>query len=171
VQRQKQTISEANMAMRDLILRIAAGWPAYRQKERVDKDDPIYVLVVQKFPQELRHQLVDSDKIVAEGSTGAGNITAAPWIALFDTRVTTSATTGYYVVYLFSTDLKTVTLTLAFGITQFEKQFGGPAAAFPRLRFAATRLQDMFNHLIPPEMSRGPIHLAASPLYRGGSAR
>jgi hypothetical protein len=58
--------------------------------------------------------------------------------------------------------LKTVTLTLAFGITQFEKQFGGPAAAFPRLRFAATRLQEMFNHLISPKMSRGPINLSAS---------
>jgi hypothetical protein len=149
------------MAVRDLIEQIAAGWPAYSQKGLVDKNDPVCALVTVQFPQALQPHVAAYDNIVLHGSTGTGNITAAPWIALFDRRLTTSATTEYYVVYLFSTDMSTVTLSLAFGTTQFKEQFGGPSNAFPRMRFAATRLQEMFNHLIPAHMARGPIDLAA----------
>ena len=151
------------MAIRDLIEQISALWPAYHQKGQVDSHDPVYELVTTQFPNALLPHVADLNSIVVEGSTGAGNITAAPWIALFDRRLTTSATAEYYVVYLYSTDMSAVTLTLAFGTTQFENQFGSPLKAFPRMRFAATRLQEMFNHLIPTQLSRGPIDLAAKP--------
>jgi hypothetical protein len=151
------------MAIRDLIGQIATLWPAYHQKGRVDSRDLVYELVTTQFPEALLPHVAAFNSIRVEGSTGAGNITAAPWIALFDRRLTTSATSGYYIVYLFSTDMSTVTLSLAFGTTQFDKQFGGPASAFPRMRSAATRLQEMFNHLIPPDLLRGPINLAAEP--------
>lgn len=39
--------------------------------------------------------------LVVEGSAGAGNWAAVPWISVFDPAITTSATHGYYVVYLF----------------------------------------------------------------------
>ena len=151
------------MAIRDLIEQIASSWPSYHQKVRVDKIDPVFSVVETQFPDALRPHLSSYNNLKLEGSTGAGNITAAPWIAAFDRRLTTSATTGYYVVYLFSVDMSTVTLTLAFGTTQFEKQFGGPAKAFPRMRAAAFRLQEMFGHLIPSHLSRGLINLGATP--------
>jgi hypothetical protein len=153
----------AQISIRDLIRQIATGWPSYHRKLRVDKTDPVYALVTVDFPKALHPRIASYDNITPEGSTGAGNITAAPWIALFDRRLTTSATSGYYVVYLFSTDMSTVTLSLAFGTTQFDKQFGGPSSAFPRMRSAAARLQEMFNHLIPTHMLRGPIDLRAEP--------
>src|SRR3984893_2706485 len=149
------------MTVVSLIEQIAAGWNAYHQKVRVDKRDPIHTLVVRNFPQALEPYVSAFDNIIVQGSTGAGNITAAPWIALLDRRLTSSATTGFYVVYLFSTDMLTVTLSLAFGTTQFEEQFGGPSKAFPRMRVAAGRLQEIFNHLIAEHMMRGPIDLAA----------
>jgi hypothetical protein len=151
------------MPIGDLIEQIAAVWPAYHQKETVDKTDPVYDFVTTQLPAALQPHVQAFSSIDLEGSTGRGNITAAPWIALFDRRLTTSATEEYYVVYLFSTDMSTVTLTLAFGTTQFKKQFGGPSDAFPRMRFAAGRLQEMFNHIIPPQLSRGPIDLTAEP--------
>lgn len=151
------------MEIRDVIAQISSGWAAYRDKEHVDKDDPVSVLVTSHFPDAIRAHLAAYDMLVVKGSTGQGNITVAPWIALFDRRLTTSATTGYYVVYLFSTDMSTVTLCLAFGTTQFEAQFGGPRLAFPRMRVAATRLQEMFNHVIPANLARGPIDLGANP--------
>ena len=151
------------MRIRDLIEKVAVQWPPYRQKGRVDSSDPVYELVTAQFPEALQSHVAAFKSILVEGSTGAGNITAAPWIGLFDRRLTTSATAEYYVVYLFSTDLSTVTLALAFGTTQFEKQFGGPAGAFPRMRLAAIRLQEMFNHRIPANLARGPIGLAARP--------
>src|SRR5262249_52580282 len=39
--------------------------------------------------------------LFVEGSAGAGNWAAVPWISVFDPAITTSATRGYYVVYLF----------------------------------------------------------------------
>lgn len=41
--------------------------------------------------------------LVVEGSPGQGNWAAVPWISVFDPAITTSATRGYYVVYLFHT--------------------------------------------------------------------
>jgi hypothetical protein len=144
-----------------LIKQIAESWPAYLSKGKVDKTDPVYEKVVNDFPQALQPLVEQYTNIEVQGSTGVGNITAAPWIALFDRRLTNSATSGYYIVYLFSVDLSSVTLSLAFGTTQFTKQFGGPTESFPRMRSAATRLQEMFNHLIPASMSRAPIDLSA----------
>jgi len=37
--------------------------------------------------------------LLVEGSAGAGNWAAVPWISVFDPAITTSATHGYYVVY------------------------------------------------------------------------
>jgi hypothetical protein len=146
-----------------LFQQIAAQWPAYRGKQRVDSSDSVYSLVVSKSEEVLRPSLGAYPHLLIEGSTGRGNITGSPWISLFDQRLTTSATREFYVVYLFSVDMSTVTLTLAFGTTQFEKQFGGPNKAFPRMRDAAKRLQDMFSHLIPSHFRRGPITLGATP--------
>lgn len=158
--------AEANVPITDLIQEIAGAYPAYRNKVRVDKNDPVYGMVEKEFPQALEPYIAPYEALLAKGSTGAGYITAAPWIAVFDRRLTTSATAGYYIVYLFSTDLSAVTLSLAFGTTQFEEQFGNPSAAFPRMRFAATRLQQMFAHLIPTSLSRGSINLSAEPRQR-----
>jgi hypothetical protein len=38
---------------------------------------------------------------LVEGSAGAGNWAAVPWLSVFDPAITTAATHGYYVVYLF----------------------------------------------------------------------
>jgi hypothetical protein len=154
------------MLIADLFKEIAARWSSYRQQRTVDKEDPVYALVTNQLPEALKNHVAPFEFISIEGSTGAGNITAAPWIALFDKRLTTSATREYYVVYLFSVDLSTVTLSLAFGTTQFEKLFGGPSDAFPRMRTAASRLQAMFRHLLPPNMELGPINLNATPKNR-----
>jgi hypothetical protein len=121
---------------------------------------------VNVFPETLRPLVAEYANIKVKGSTGATNITAAPWIALFDRRLTTTATEEYYVVYLFSTDISTVTLCLAFGTTQFEKQFGGPSKSFPRMRAATVRLQEAFRHLIPAYLKQGSIDLAAEPGQR-----
>jgi hypothetical protein len=157
------TEEEGKMEIRDVLQQIAAGWPAYHKKGRVNKNETIYALVTKQFPEAIRLYLQAYGHLKPKGSTGAGVITAAPWMAVFDLRLTTSATTGYYVVYLFSVDLKTVTLCLAFGTTQFEKQFGGPAKAFPRMREAASRLQDLFHQMVPKALSLDPIRLAATP--------
>lgn len=88
------------MPIRELIEEIAAGWPAYHARVRVEKSDPVYAMVTKRFPAALQPHVEEFDNLIMQGKTGAGNITAAPWIALLDRRLTTSATAGYYVVYL-----------------------------------------------------------------------
>jgi 5-methylcytosine-specific restriction protein A len=61
--------------------------------------------------------------LVAEGSPGQGHWAAVPWIAVFDPAITTSATGGYYVVYLFHVTEPLVHLSLNQGTTQVRKEF------------------------------------------------
>ena len=44
-----------------------------------------------------------------------------PWIAVLDPEITTSTMRGYYVVYLFSIDMKRVYLSFNQGMTDIEK--------------------------------------------------
>ena len=84
-----------HMTIRDVIKEIAAGWPAYHQKAQVDRRESVYELVTTQFPEILRTHMANFPYIVEEGSTGRGNQTPAPWIALFDRRLTISATKEY----------------------------------------------------------------------------
>jgi hypothetical protein len=125
-------------------------------------DRATYVLVTQTLPAQLKALLGATSNLKVEGSTGAGNITAAPWTGVFDPRLTSGATNGYYIVYLFAVDMQSVTLTIAFGTTQFETQFGGPKAAFPRMREAVGRLQGLFKDIVPARYSGEAIDLKAT---------
>ena len=60
---------------------------------------------------------------MVEGSPGRGNWAEIPWIAIFDPVVTTTATQGYYPVYLFSADMSSVYLSLNQGTTSVRKEF------------------------------------------------
>ena len=150
------------MSIRALLLDIAAQWPSYAANKTTDRTAPAYVLVTQTLPAQLKALLGPTSNLKVEGSTGAGNITAAPWTGVFDPRLTSGATNGYYIVYLFSVDMQSVTLTIAFGTTQFETQFGGPKAAFPRMREAVGRLQGLFGGVAPARYSRAAIDLKAT---------
>jgi 5-methylcytosine-specific restriction protein A len=65
--------------------------------------------------------------LLVEGSAGAGNWAAVPWISVFDPAITTSATRGYYVVYLFHVNEPVVHLSLNQGTTAVREEFGGRA--------------------------------------------
>ena len=65
--------------------------------------------------------------LLVEGSAGAGNWAAVPWISVFDPAITTTATRGYYVVYLFHVDKPVVHLSLNQGTTAVREEFGARA--------------------------------------------
>ena len=148
------------MSIRSLLEEIAQKWPAYFEKKRVSGAEDVFTAITKALPIELKASLQAQD-LEVQGSTGQGNITAAPWIAIFDRRLTTSATTGYYVVYLYSVDVETVTLCIAFGTAQFENQFGTGSKPFGPMRTAAKRLQDLYREIAPPQFMIGPIDLSA----------
>lgn len=67
---------------------------------------------------------------IGVGSGGKGNAAVCPWIAVFNPDETTTAQRGMYVVYLFAEDMKSVSLSLNQGVTEFRnaaKNTGIPA--------------------------------------------
>ncbi|PPQ14916.1 hypothetical protein CV770_34395 [Bradyrhizobium sp. AC87j1] len=152
------------MSLNEIINEVRAGWPAYRETGKVSKTHVEYTRVVRNFPQELERHADLGRSYLIEGSTGKGYITAAPWVATFDRSVTTSATQGFYLVYLFSIDLRRLYLSLAFGTTQFAAYFGNVQERHLALRAAAIHL----GRLIPPGrlLRFEPLNLAAEPSDR-----
>lgn len=91
---------------------------------RVSKSLKSWSLIVDAIPEEIRLKSSLSSDYLIVGSIGKGLMSETPWIGLFDTEVTKSAQTGYYVVYLFTSDLKGVYLSLGIGWTQYENAYG-----------------------------------------------
>ncbi|CAM3165944.1 DUF3578 domain-containing protein [Leuconostoc gasicomitatum] len=62
--------------------------------------------------------------IRTKGSAGQGNWATVPWIGVFDAAISTSATKGFDIVYLFSPDMSSVYLSLNQGWTFFNGTYG-----------------------------------------------
>ncbi len=59
-----------------------------------------------------------------KASVGAGNWAAVPWLGFFDPLITTSATSGFYIVYLVNAQNRSMTLSLNQGTTAIYQEFG-----------------------------------------------
>ncbi|THF58852.1 MrcB family domain-containing protein [Ollibium composti] len=62
--------------------------------------------------------------LLVEGSPGQGNWARVPWVAIFEPSITTSATRGFYPVYLFDIAGEQVHLSLNQGTTTVRQEFG-----------------------------------------------
>lgn len=63
-----------------------------------------------------------------KGSIGQGNWAGVPWFAIFDNRITTTAQSGVYIVYLFSSDGERLYLTLNQGATELKNKLKSKGA-------------------------------------------
>src|SRR5215510_1600417 len=98
--------------LKNALFRIAREFPTARQ-ERTPKGHPLAQYIRGDAADDVRDALGDLSRgLATKGSAGAGNWADVPWLAVFDPLVTTSATRGYYVVYLFSADGREVHLSL-----------------------------------------------------------
>jgi 5-methylcytosine-specific restriction enzyme A len=88
------------MALKESLQRILTDYPA--SKEKPLENDPLAQYIRKEAATAVSAALGgDSAGLVMQGSPGQGNWAAVPWIGIFDPAITTSATEGYYVVYLF----------------------------------------------------------------------
>jgi 5-methylcytosine-specific restriction protein B len=77
-----------------------------------------YQILVKQLPPKINEiTSLYSDEIILRGSIGAGVNTFYPWFGIFDKRVSTGATNGFYLVLLFSNDFDDIYLTLNQGST------------------------------------------------------
>ncbi|MGB6078481.1 MAG: DUF3578 domain-containing protein [Xanthobacteraceae bacterium] len=87
-------------------------------------------VITERLPALIKNILlakgIDVEKYKIYGSVGQINWTLAyiPWVAILRRDITTSTERGYYVVLLFSQDMKDCYLSLNQGFTQFREQFG-----------------------------------------------
>lgn len=127
---------------------IRSGWSAYRSNKTTDSNSEIHKLILKEFPSILAGWSSDDRKYKYQGSDGQGNILAAPWIAVFNREITESASQGYYLVYLFSEDLKRLVLEIGFGATQFVKRYGSGKSLFASLDSAVNNMRVNSSHLV-----------------------
>lgn len=103
---------------------------------------PLAALIRRGAPDELRAALAPIDgPFLVKGSPGRGsNWAAVPWLAVFDPAITTSATRGYYLVYLFPAHRETVHLSVAQGTVAAIREHGRRAEQ--HLRASGERLRE-----------------------------
>jgi hypothetical protein len=130
------------MNLKEIIYKVSNSWTDYLSKINIDKNDKAYNLVLHSFPEVLKGITPYKEKFKFQGSRGVGRIPNAPWIAILDKSITESAEDGYYLVFLFSSDLEVMYLAIAFGTTEFRQRFGGGKKLYAELRKAAKRIQD-----------------------------
>ena len=70
----------------------------------------------------LDRAYIDSRVYKIEGSIGQGQFAEVPWVCIFNRSITTSATQGVYIVYLYSADGKRLYLSLNQGYTYFSNK-------------------------------------------------
>ncbi|MGG2028727.1 DUF3578 domain-containing protein [Gottfriedia sp. S16(2024)] len=76
-----------------------------------------------EIPEEFyRLPFINTSQYVVTGSIGKGNWAFVPWVAIMNQNITDSTQRGYYIVYLFSEDMKRVYLTLAQGVKETSKE-------------------------------------------------
>lgn len=94
------------------------------EHKNAERSDPVYPIICDQIPLLLKSELFPMRKdLLFTGSCGVGQKTDYPWVAVFNTNITRSATKGLYIVYLFKKDLSGFYLTLNQGITYFQKTY------------------------------------------------
>ncbi|WP_214484498.1 DUF3578 domain-containing protein [Bacillus sp. SM2101] len=66
---------------------------------------------------------LDENRYFIVGSVGQGQWAEIPWVSIFIRDITTTATKGYYIVYLFKADLSGVYISLNQGWTYFKNKY------------------------------------------------
>lgn len=140
------------MSLGHALRRIIQEYPLARLDPPVGH--PLAALIRRGAPDELRAALASIDgPFLVKGSPGRGTKWAAvPWLAAFDPAITTSATRGYYLVYLFPAHREAVHLSLAQGTVAAIREHGQRAGE--HLRASGDRLRDRLSDFAGPLPNR-----------------
>jgi MoxR-like ATPase len=107
---------------------------------------------------------------VVRQSVGQGNWAAVPWIAVLDSRETSTTQHGVYPVLLIAEDLRGVYLTLAQGVTDLKHE-RGKAGAYAALSERAQKLRPRLAQLASKGFGEGDdVDLGGSNLGRDYTA-
>ena len=88
-------------------------------------------------------QAIAEPGLIAKGRCGvSGRWAHVPWVGLFDPAITDGAQHGFYIVYLFSADMKRVYLSINQGTTEVKDELGAGEETFNELRSRAAIMRE-----------------------------
>jgi len=152
--------------MRDEIIKFSQNYDNERRNMSFgDPSSSTYTLLVKEIPEQIRKYNVVADKrLKVKGSCGQGQWTFNPWICIFDLDVTSKASEGYYIVYLFDDQRKYLYLSINQAWTPYAENRNLHKTAL-KLE-AAGRVANEWRNLISDELRdmRGvnSIHLTSN---------
>ncbi|MFF0274738.1 MrcB family domain-containing protein [Streptomyces sp. NPDC004330] len=123
------------MGMRDLLSEVARTYDRTAGSRRDVVGQQVLRGVASRTDLALPHGYK------AEGHGGQATPAATPWIGVFAQDGESDPKRGLYLAYIFSADLRNVTLTLQQGITWLEERLGRGRAREEHLRHHAARLR------------------------------
>ncbi|WP_065187375.1 MrcB family domain-containing protein [Shewanella woodyi] len=106
-----------------LLTEITRGWPEARNESFTNHP------LAKKLKNNLKSTinsiaLTGFPTLIIKASAGAGNWANVPWLSLLDPEITTTTQSGVYPVYLFRADGSGLYLSLCFGTTDLQSQYG-----------------------------------------------
>lgn len=85
--------------------------------------NPLANFIRQEVPGVISNlSFLDDQNFSVAASAGKGNWATVPWISILHKDVTNSTQRGYYLVYLFSEDMKRLYLSFSQGVTETSKE-------------------------------------------------
>ncbi|SEO09000.1 5-methylcytosine-specific restriction enzyme A [Terribacillus saccharophilus] len=100
---------------------------------------------------------LDEHRFFVTGSVGQGRWAEIPWVSIFIRDITTTATSGYYIVYLFKADMSGVYISLNQGWTYFLRKYMGKLGR-EKIQATANIIQRKLN-TVPANMTTAEINL------------
>lgn len=111
------------MDLRDMFIDVMTNYANERIASKYNKEARMFKLIKYELRDKLKSRLFD-ENLAVKGSCGAGGWTNYPWVAIYNTNITTSIQEGVYIVYLFSEDMQRLYLTLNQGCTNLKSSLG-----------------------------------------------
>lgn len=102
---------------------------------------------------------LNQDHLYIKGSVGNGRWAEIPWISIFNRDITTTATKGYYIVYLFKADMSGVYISLNQGWTYFKEKY--------QTKLGRKKIRTTAN-IIQKKLNFTPDHMTAEAITLGG---
>lgn len=151
------------LQLHDAISRLLREYTLIYEHVRSNNDwkNPFRNLISREIPDLFRQCANITAPYQVVGRYGKGRWTAVPWIAIFDSRITTSAQKGVYIVYLLNKDTQELFLTFEIAATEAMnvRQNSDGSAAFtgvvgnndPELASKLQKKADEIRNAIPDD--------------------
>jgi len=102
---------------------------------------------------------LEEERFFVVGSVGQGQWAEIPWVSIFIRDITTTATKGYYIVYLFKADMSGVYISLNQGWTYFKNKY--------RTKFGRKKIKSTAD-IIRRKLNTAPVNMTATEIALGG---